>query len=804
VDDRASRAGDGHRATSRARPGRADVSGQVRRLLGPLGPRRGRAASQRAASQRAAGDGLATPAAGRPPRATPYFTGRGELLEELAAHLDSRGLVVLTGIAGVGKTQLALAHVAAHRGDYQLVWWLRAELPATLIADYAALADAHQLAAPEQPLPDKVAAVRRFLQGGAGWLLVFDGARDARVIEPYVPARSRGHVLITSRDPRWDEVEPVEVGVLSRPESVGFLHRHARASDNLAAQLASELGDLPLALEQARAYLRDSGESTGEYLERLRERARMQPAGAGTPRHEHLTTLAFATSLERARRHAPAAERLLTLLAFLGPDDIPKALLRRWPRALPAELRGLASRSGVGGTLRALDALALAQAHADAATVHPRVQAAMRARLDRRGQRRWAAAAVRLLRAAFPATAADPTAWPACARLLPHALVAAGHAEELKVAREATALLLRQAAAYLQQRGELRGARKLYERSVALLEARLGPDHLQVAATVGGLAETLRELGDLAGARAAHERGLAILEGRLRPDAPDVVAALGRLAQVLHEQGDLAGALALRERVLAVHQTRRGPAHPSVAAALTSLATVLRDQGDLAGARERLERALAIRESALGPRHPSVATSLDNLGLVLRDLGDLQAARRCLERALAVREAAAGPAPADTARSLEKLGLVLRDLGDHANAQVAWERALQAREQQLGPDHLDVARSLANLGLALRGRGDLARARSCYERALWIRERRLGPDHPEVASSLESLALVLHALGDLRGAYDAYRRAVEILQARLGAGHPEVIVAQTKLDNVLHDLRGHATPRRRRPGASAS
>ena len=774
------------------------MSGQVRRfLLRPLGQRR------RAWPATDALDGLAAPAAGRPPSPTPYFTGRGALLEELALHLDGRGLVVLTGIAGAGKTQLALAHLAAHRDAYTLVWWLRARLPATLIADYAALADARQLAAPEQALPDKVAAARRFLQGGADWLLVFDGARDARVIEPYVPARSRGHVLITSRDPRWDEVEPVEVGVLSRPESVSFLQRHARASENLAAQLASELGDLPLALEQARAYLRDSGEAAADYLERLRERARVQPAGIGTPRHEHLTTLAFAASLERARRQAPAAERLLTLFAFLGPDDIPTALLRRWPRALPTELRGLAVRDGAGATLRVLDALALVQAHGDAATVHPRVQAALRARLDRRAQRRWAAAAVRLLRAAFP-SAADPRAWPACARLLPHLLVAAGHAEEARVARDATALLLRQGAAYLRRRGELRGASRLYERALALLEARLGPDHLEIAATLGGLAETLRQLGEVAGARAAHERGLAILEGRLRSDAPDVVAALGRLAQVLHEQGDLAGARALRERILAVHETRRGPQHPAVAAALTSLATVLRDQGELDGARGCLERALAIREATLGPRHPSVATTLDNLGLVLRDLGDLQAARSSLERALAVREVTAGPGHGDTARSLERLGLVLRDLGDHAGAQLAWERALHAREQQLGPDHLDVARGLANLGLALRGGGDLARARACYERALRIREHRLGPDHPEVAANLESLALVLHALGDLRGAYEGYRRAVEILQARLGAGHPEVIVAQTKLDNVLHELRGQAAPRRRRPGASAS
>jgi hypothetical protein len=111
---------------------------------------------------------------------------------------------VLRGLGGVGKTQLALEYAYRYKEAYRLVWWLRAEEPATLAADYAALADPLQLpqrAAHAQP--ETIAAVRQWLEDHDGWLLILDNASEPAAIHPYLPRSQRGPVIVTSRNLGW-------------------------------------------------------------------------------------------------------------------------------------------------------------------------------------------------------------------------------------------------------------------------------------------------------------------------------------------------------------------------------------------------------------------------------------------------------------------------------------------------------------------------------------------------------------------------------------------------------------------------
>ncbi len=157
------------------------------------------------------------------------------------------------------------------------------------------------------------------------------------------------------------------------------------------------------------------------------------------------------------------------------------------------------------------------------------------------------------------------------------------------------------------------------------------------------LGRHLRMVADLAGAKQADERALEIDEARLGPDHPNVATDLSNLGVVLHDQGDLAGARQAHERALEIDEAHLGPDHPSVATNLSNLGVVLHDQGDLAGARQAHERALNIAEASLGPDHPNVAASLSNLGTVLKDQGDLAGAREALERALAIIQGPSDP-----------------------------------------------------------------------------------------------------------------------------------------------------------------
>jgi hypothetical protein len=173
-------------------------------------------------------------------------------------------------MGGIGKTQLALEYTYRHHTEFDLVWWLRAEkptrsaevdpvsgTPTTLLADYAALAGELRLPEAEQRELAAVAqAVRRTLEERARWLLVFDNARNGDDLRDLLPRGGGGRVLITSRNPSWDRATPLEVPPLVRALSVAFLLKRTNQGDETtAATLAAELGDLPLALEQAAAFI---------------------------------------------------------------------------------------------------------------------------------------------------------------------------------------------------------------------------------------------------------------------------------------------------------------------------------------------------------------------------------------------------------------------------------------------------------------------------------------------------------------------------------------------------------------------
>ena len=428
-------------------------------------------------------------------------------------------------------------------------------------------------------------------------------------------------------------------------------------------ELADTLGDLPLALEQAAAYLEETGTSVRDYLRLLGE-GELLGLGELTD-HPDTVASTWALSLARAQTEAPAAKDLLALCAFLAADDIPRTLPVEHAQLLPEPLKEAATdRLAYNRVVGALGRYSLLTASQDSLAVHRLVQAWVRATLDQHTQRHWAAVAVQLVWAAFPPDTYDPATFPACARLLPHALAATNHASRLAADPEATAGLLTRLGAYLWRRAEPRQARQLFERALAILETRLGPDHPDVARSLNNIGNSLRGNGELPAARTYYERALPILKARLGPDHPDTARVLNNLGAVLGALGDLDAAREAHQRTQAILEAQLGPDHPHRAHALSSLGSVAYQRGDLRVARTYYEQALDVYKARLGADHPDTASTLANLANVLRDLGYLPAARAALERAQAIFEARLDPNHPDLVQTQASLQIVLDDLRD--------------------------------------------------------------------------------------------------------------------------------------------
>jgi tetratricopeptide (TPR) repeat protein len=607
------------------------------------------------------------------PRRNLNFTGRTKLLEGLHSTLQSsagsavtqtEATEAISGLGGIGKTQLALEYAHRYASDYDLIWWIGAEQPTTVIAALAELAG--RLGIAERPdQAEMVDALWEDLRGRDRWLLVFDNAEQPAELQPYLPPGGGGHVLVTSRWAAWGEwARPLQLGVMSREEAVAFLYKRSGTQDEqAAAALAEALGNLPLALAEAAAYIEQTQVSLEE-LQLVRERA-VELFGLDRPaRAERRVATVWALSLERVQEEAPAAEALLQLCAFLAPDEIPRSLPREHAALLPEDLGHLArDLLAYNNALGVLGRYSMATVTPTALGLHRLVQAVIRAGFeDREGQ--WAQVAVELINAAFPEDSWEVARWPTCQQLLPHLLAVAEHAERLAVAHEQTGALLQRASRYLRARGQPRQARPLAERALTLTQQVLGPEQPTVGDRHDELGRALRDAGDYQAARQHLEQALAIQTTAYGADDSRVGNRHNELGLVLWNLGDLADARAELERALEIGQATLGPDHPEMATWHNNLGNVLADLGDLAGARTQLEQALEITKATLGPDHPTMATRHSNLGLVLADLGDLADARTHHERALDIGQATLGSHHPKIAHIRRNLDDVLQQPGD--------------------------------------------------------------------------------------------------------------------------------------------
>ncbi|HEX3641068.1 MAG TPA: tetratricopeptide repeat protein, partial [Ktedonobacteraceae bacterium] len=584
-----------------------------------------------------------------------YFTGREEILTELHTRSKANNATALSqrhamsGLGGIGKTQTAVEYAYRYHKEYQSVLWARAESHEALTSSYVEIAGLLNL--PQKDEKDQtiiVQAVKRWLQENTEWLLILDNADEPAVVREFLPTKFDGHILLTTRAQalgglaRRIEIDTFmpEQGALlllrraTLIEASGSIDDALQNDREVALQISEELGGLPLALDQAGAYIEEAACRLQDYqriYQQHRTKLLKERRGLVDDHPEPVATT-WALSFAKVEEKSPATAELLRLCAFLAPEDIAVEMIAQGAPHLGTVLEPVASDPyKLNQAIQVLRAYSLVQRDPStgALSIHRLVQAVLRDTILAEEAKLWIERTVRAVNATFPEV--EFAQWLICERYLPHAQACHGLMTQDQMTLSEVADLLTKMGWYLRKRGQYQEAEAPLQQALTFRERFFGSDHLDTAQSLSVLGWLYHAQGKYEQAEPLLVRVLAIYEQQLGAHHPDTATSLNNLALLYKKQGKYEQAEPLYVRALAISEQQLGAHHPDTANSLNHLAGLYYAQGKYEQAETLYLRALAIWEQSLGPQHSHTQTVRQNYAILLRAMGRDEEAKQLEE-----------------------------------------------------------------------------------------------------------------------------------------------------------------------------
>jgi tetratricopeptide (TPR) repeat protein len=737
------------------------------------------------------------------------FTGRVDILARLREGASSRVTAVLPGqdrdnplpqavqgLGGVGKTAIAIEYAHLYSSHYDLVWWISADQLPSVRGSLATLADRLHLDPPAAAgIDGAIGAVLDALRRGdpySRWLLIFDNADQPEDINHLIP-RGPGDVLITSRNHRWQSIiNTVPMDVFTREESTEFLLK--RVPNGLSAmdasRLAKELGDLPLALEQAGAMLSETGMPVDEYLRLLEEHVTALMSEGKSPDYPLSMTAAWKLSVAALEERLPQALELLRCCAFFGPEPIPRNVFRRGARPTGTRVAEVIFNPILmASAIRELGRYALVTLDGTSVRVHRLIQALLRDELTEEQRAGYRHEAHLILAAAAPANPDDAKTWPRFEELLPHVN---SESTELPKSREpAVRDLARSMMRYLDQAGDYTSGLRLTERFIEQWKEDSGPEHSDVLRAQRHLGNILRNLGRYQESYKITEETLASCRAILGESDPTTLSLRSSFAADLRARGSFGTARALDEESRVLLEAAYGPDDSRSLRLLSSLALDYGLNSDYSTARDLYEEAFRRMSPA-----SSEATASDVLGAwiglawTLRLMGLYQEAFDVSQDAWDYGQDpdGLGPEHLSTLRSVNGYTIVCRRIPEKRPEALELAKAtLDLSSRRFGEDHPDTLAIAVSTSNLLRTVSDahhgeaLALAESTVARYPGV----YGENHPYNYGCLSNLALLRRVTGDADTARALDEQALEGLTAGLGPDHHYTLTVAMNLASDL-------------------
>ncbi len=745
------------------------------------------------------------------------FIGRENVLQQILRVLPPGAddydcqRVVIEGLGGVGKTQIALEAAFRVRNEFSdcSVFWVPAVDATAFENAYREIGQQLKISGIGEDNADVKLLVKTALsESDSSWLLIVDNADDIQLLYEktestalidYLPFNRKGSILFTTRNHEvtaWLDIPGRNVFTIeemSRDEAVEMLKRYLKESQTRDVESMNRLLDfltsLPLAIRQASAYMARTGISTTRYLQhcqssdvklvKLLSKDFMDRSRYKIGRNPVATT--WLISFDHISRDNKLATQYLRFMSFLAEKDIPASLLPPAGGKLEDNEDDALEKEEAIGILKAY-AFISERTESGSFDMHRLVRLVIQNWLKQEANGMHVSHVIQRLAHVFPFPRHENRElW---IKYLPHAQTALGFLEDgggMKVDSD----LLSNIGSSLGRLGKFQQSAVIHQQTLELREKVLGKEHPSTLTSMNNLAKMLHSQGKHEQAGQIHRQTLQLRENTLGKDHPDTLDSMNNVAEVLRRLGNYEEARQLYQQTLKLRQEVLGKEHRDTLDTMNNLALALHSLGKYSEAEKIHRDEWKLSEKILGREHPETLESMNNLALLLNSQGKYNEAEQMHREEWKLTEKVLGKEHPSTLISRYNLANALHHLGNYDEAAQMHRQTLELAEKVLGKEHPDTMESMSALAQVLESQGKFEEAYLIQKQASDGYNRLLGHEHPDTLWSMTNLAVTLHRLGKYDEAEQMQRQTLELTEKVLGKEHRGTLESMNALGQIL-------------------
>ena len=658
---------------------------------------------------------------------------------------------------------------------------------------------------------DVLQSVSNWLTNGDNgpWLLVLDNADDVSVLQDqsksdngpsvasvprrlidFLPRVQHGAVLTTTRDRACalslagHRGTPLEVQAMSLNESVRLVRNVlSTALEEEASELVEELGNVPLAVSQATAYIKAVPlVSIPQYLAIFRRSTEDQAAllnkDQGDLRRDKGVPNAVITSWElsfkQMREKFPESADLLSLMSYVDRQGIPQFLLQ-------GDVDDVSFYEKIAPLLSF--SLVRAEVGGDTFEMHRLVHRAMRHWLGSEScDQLWKERAIERVAHEFPMLENQEHYWPVCESLMSHADEVILHTASSKESELNRADILVRTAWYLVERkGNGRLAEQRSTQALEIQRQYFDDDAVTILHTLDTLAYAYYELSQ-------YERAKNLLETILKrsrelwgPEDRQTLTEMHNLATLYESLGQFQKAEDLLKHVIGVRQGLLDPEDSQLLASMNELAQVLLDQGKYKEAEKLTTKLLEITSRCHGVEHIDTLDAMQSLSIAYVQQNKFKQAEDVIAQAIPSVTKTFGPSHRRTLDARRNLASVYYNQKQQDEAEEICKSCLDTAQEVYGPQHHTTLDIMSLLALIYRGQRRFIDALKLSTDLVKLSREVLGAGHPDTLIFVHNLALCYYDMGDKEHAIQLMTEVHDKRKDVLRADHPYIADSANRL-----------------------